>query len=68
MSERRDRGSSAAATNTTGDSRAGEDVADCIVAEAIKAQREKRYGVLTNPFMLGLLTAAEIVRRELGAD
>jgi hypothetical protein len=37
-----------------------------LVAEAVLAQEENRYGLFTNPYMLGLLRAAQIVKEELG--
>ena len=45
---------------------ATEDVghADRLVDEARRALDDQRYGDFTNPFVLGLLTAAEIVQGE----
>jgi hypothetical protein len=39
-------------------------VADEIVAEAHRALEDERFGDFTNPFVLGLLTAAQMVRQE----
>lgn len=39
-------------------------VADEIVAEAHRAIADERFGDFTNPFVLGLLTAAQIVRHK----
>ncbi len=41
-----------------------ESVADEIVAEARRAIADERFGDFTNPFVLGLLTAAQMVRQE----
>lgn len=46
---------------TGSEPRAEIDAHDLIVRTACEAQDDQRYGSLTNPFILGLLTAAEIV-------
>lgn len=39
-------------------------VADEIVTEAHRALEDERFGDFTNPFVLGLLAAAQMVRQD----